>query len=77
MHPKLSCYLPTLDPISERLISPRLPFMQIRRLRNYFGIGIIRQVVNVPVNVEEVVLSLLRQLDNDFALICIFKKSVP
>jgi hypothetical protein len=26
--------LPNLDPISERLISPRLPFMQIRRLRH-------------------------------------------
>ena len=26
--------LPALDPISERLISPRLPFMQIRRLRH-------------------------------------------
>jgi hypothetical protein len=25
--------LPPLDPITERLISPRLPFMQIRRLR--------------------------------------------
>lgn len=25
--------LPPLDPIAERLISPRLPFMQIRRLR--------------------------------------------
>lgn len=72
VYPKLPCDLPRLDPISERLISPRLPFMQIRRLRNDFGIGIIGQVINVPVNVEEMVLSLPRQLDNDFAInICI------
>nr|XP_029708127.1 uncharacterized protein LOC115254659 [Aedes albopictus] len=46
--------LPPLDPISERLISPRLPFMQIRRLRQAQGsYTIIGQVINVPVDVDE------------------------
>lgn len=31
--PKKPSGLPTLDVVTERLISPRIPFMQIRRLR--------------------------------------------
>ncbi|GBM13725.1 hypothetical protein AVEN_89992-1 [Araneus ventricosus] len=46
--------LQSLDPISERLISPRLPFIQIRRLRSegYAGFG---QVINVQVDVNTIV----------------------
>jgi hypothetical protein len=47
--------LPNLDPISERLISPRLPFMQIRRLRHEGSYGIVGQVINVPVDVNNMV----------------------
>ncbi|UYV71077.1 hypothetical protein LAZ67_8001639 [Cordylochernes scorpioides] len=47
--------LPPLDPISERLVSPRLPFMQVRRLRHDFSYGIIGQVINVPVNVQDMI----------------------
>lgn len=36
-YPPYPLGLPPLDPISERLISPRLPFMQIRRLRQAQG----------------------------------------
>ncbi|GBP70860.1 hypothetical protein EVAR_53524_1 [Eumeta japonica] len=57
--------LPPLDPISERLISPRLPFMQVRRLRHDFSYGIIGQVINVPVDVQEMVKCLPRQLNED------------
>lgn len=57
--------LPPLDPISERLISPRLPFIQVRRLRHDFSYGIIEQVINVPVDVQEMVKCLPRQLDED------------
>lgn len=42
------CYppnLPPLDPISERLISPRLPFMQIRRLRQAQGLIFVYSIV--------------------------------
>jgi hypothetical protein len=44
--------LPPLEPISARLISPRLPFMQIRRLRYEGNYGIVGQVINVPVDVN-------------------------
>lgn len=58
--------LPPLDPIAERLISPRLPFMQIRRLRHAAGsYGIIGQVINVPVDVDRMVNELPRQLEDD------------
>lgn len=38
-YPAFPPNLPPLDPISERLISPRLPFMQIRRLRQAQGLS--------------------------------------
>ncbi|GBN74195.1 hypothetical protein AVEN_83246-1 [Araneus ventricosus] len=46
--------LPSLDPISERLISPRLPFIQIRRLRAE-GYAVVGQLINVPVDVNTMV----------------------
>ncbi|GFT83702.1 uncharacterized protein TNCV_2826201 [Trichonephila clavipes] len=49
--------LPLLDPISIRLISPRLPFMPIRRLRYEGNYGIVGQVINVPVDVNNMVQS--------------------
>lgn len=66
-YPPKPTNLPTLDAISERLISPRLPFMQIRRLRYQGNYGIIGQVINVPVDVNNMVNQLPRQLDEDFA----------
>lgn len=67
--------LPPLDPITERLISPRLPFMQIRRLRFAAGsYGIIGQVINVPVDVDKMVNELPRQLEDDRAFNVAIKK---
>ncbi|XP_055842240.1 uncharacterized protein LOC129909224 isoform X1 [Episyrphus balteatus] len=57
--------LPPLDPISERLIAPRLPFMQVRRLRHDSFYGIVGQVINVPSVVQEMVKFLPRQLYED------------
>ncbi|GFS84459.1 uncharacterized protein TNCV_4606431 [Trichonephila clavipes] len=37
VYPEIPGHLSTLDLISERLISPRIPFMQIRRLRHVLG----------------------------------------
>jgi hypothetical protein len=55
-------HLPPLDYISERLVAPRLPFMQIRRLRHQMrGYGI------VPVEVNNMVTTLPRQLDYDYS----------
>ncbi|GFU18529.1 uncharacterized protein TNCV_4175361 [Trichonephila clavipes] len=59
--------LPLLDPISIRLISPRLPFMQIRRLRYEGNYGIVGQVINVPVDVNNMVQQLPRWIDDGFA----------
>ncbi|XP_062713846.1 uncharacterized protein LOC134290684 [Aedes albopictus] len=74
-YPPYPLGLPPLDPISERLISPRLPFMQIRRLRQAQGsYTIIGQVINVPVDVDEMVRALPRELEDDYAFnVCIKK----
>lgn len=54
-YPPRPANLPDLDLVTERLISPRLPFMQIRRLRHGQGQnGILGQIINVPVTVTMV-----------------------
>jgi hypothetical protein len=68
--------LPNLDPISERLISPRLPFMQIGRLRHEGSYGIAGQVMNVPVDVNNMVRQLPRRLDNDYTFNVNIKKNL-
>ncbi|GFX47965.1 uncharacterized protein TNCV_4716021 [Trichonephila clavipes] len=46
---EVSAHLSTLDLVSERLISPRIPFMQIRRSRHLHGqFGILGQIMKVP-----------------------------
>ncbi|EDS32999.1 tetratricopeptide repeat protein, tpr [Culex quinquefasciatus] len=74
-YPELPTDMPHLDIITERLISARLPFMQIRRLCHARGsYSILGQVINVPVDVNEMVRSLPRQLDDDYAFnVCIKK----
>ncbi|CAG9563093.1 unnamed protein product [Danaus chrysippus] len=67
--------LPELDLVSERLISPILPFMQIRRLRyvkEQYGIS--GQVINVPVENNNMVQFLPRNLQDDYCLNVHFKK---
>ncbi|CAH2217604.1 jg13533 [Pararge aegeria aegeria] len=67
--------LPPLDPTSERLISPRLPFMQLHRLR-HISYGIQRQVINVPLDVQEMVKSLPRQLNEDDVIYVDIKRNL-
>jgi hypothetical protein len=56
MNPHYPAHLPPLDCTSERLVNPRLPFMQIRRLRHQVGgYGISGQVINVPADVNNMV----------------------
>lgn len=44
------------DLVAERLTSPRIPFMKIRRLRHIHGqIGIYGQVINVPVKFDSMI----------------------
>ena len=77
-YPEKPSHLPPLDRITERLITPRLVFMQIRRLCHARGsCSIIGQVINIPVDVEEMVRVLPRQLDDDCAFnVCIKKHLV-
>jgi hypothetical protein len=67
--------LPKLDPLTERLISPRLPYMQIRRLRGS-SYGIVGQVINIPVSVRTMVSNLPRSLDDDYAINVNLKKNI-
>lgn len=60
--------LPKLNPVEERIISPRLPFMEIRRLRLAVNYKIVGQVINVPINVDTTVNLLPRQCDQDQAI---------
>ena len=77
VYPSRPAHLPPLDPITERLISPRLPFVQIRRLRHAAGsLSIIGQVINVPVDVDEMIRSLPRNLEDDHAFNVSIKKHI-
>ncbi|GFV16004.1 ATP-dependent DNA helicase [Trichonephila clavipes] len=55
--------------VSERLVSPRIPFMQIRRLRHVNGqYGIFGQIINVPVSIDSMVRTLPRNLSDDLCI---------
>jgi hypothetical protein len=66
-YPAYPMHLPPLVCISERLVAPRLLLMHIRRLRHQMGgCGIVGQVINVPVDVNNMLMTLPRQLDNGY-----------
>lgn len=75
-YPEKPPHLPILDPLTERLISPRIPYMQIRRLRHEGSYGILGQVIIVPVDVDSMVQSLPRALDDDYAFNVNLKKHI-
>ena len=55
-YPKTPQHLTKIYFITERLISPQIPFMDIRRLRHVQGqFGIYGQIINVPVAVDTMV----------------------
>lgn len=65
-YPDRPADLPELDIIAERLISPQLPFVQISRLRHFNGkFAITRQIINVPVSVNNMIKLLPRPLDGE------------
>ncbi|XP_075748108.1 uncharacterized protein LOC142814051 [Rhipicephalus microplus] len=68
-YPPKPDHLPPLNPVEERLIAPRLPFMSIRRLTHGSGqYGIKGQVVNVLINVPNTVQCLPRNVPDDVAI---------
>lgn len=52
-----------LHPLEERLISQRIPFMQIRELHRGGQMSVKGKVVYVPVDIQPTVNALPRQLD--------------
>jgi hypothetical protein len=75
-YPPYPTHLPKLGPIEERLVYPRLPYMQIRRLWHAGQYGIVGQVINVPVDVNNMVQTLPRQLEDDYAINVNIKRSL-
>ncbi|XP_057320694.1 uncharacterized protein LOC130664678 [Microplitis mediator] len=67
--PRKPKHLPSLNLVSERLISPRIPFMEIKRLKHVNGQYVIRgQVINVPDCIYTMVSSLLRNIADDHCI---------
>ena len=61
--------------VSERLISPRIPFIQIRRLRHVHGLhGIYGQIINDTVSVNAMVNYLPKDFDDDYSINVHIKK---
>ena len=75
-YPPKPTHLAPLDPVGLRLVSPRLPFMHIRRLRMEGGYGMVGLIVNVPVDVDALVSCLPRKLSDDCAINVNIKKSL-
>ena len=63
VYPKIASHLPTLNLTDQRLISPRIPFMKIHRLRHVNSqYGMYGQIINVPVEVSTMVKQLPRKI---------------
>lgn len=68
---------PDLDLVSERFISPRIAFMQIRRLRHGMGqFGITGQVINVPVSVDTMIEKLPSDVDDHCSIAVHIKRKL-
>ncbi|XP_015110820.1 uncharacterized protein LOC107037018 [Diachasma alloeum] len=65
-YPNRPEYLPRLDPISERLISPRIPLRKIQRLRYASHFENLIQIINIPVSENNMVHHLPRRFDDDY-----------
>ncbi|CAH2083798.1 unnamed protein product [Euphydryas editha] len=75
--PIIPPHLPKLNLIEQRLVSPRIPFMQIRRLRHVNGqYGIYGQIINVPVEVNTMVNQLPRHIEDDHCFYVHIKKKL-
>ncbi|XP_077564661.1 uncharacterized protein LOC144180144 [Haemaphysalis longicornis] len=67
--PRRTAHLPKLNPVEERLMAPRLPFMSIKHLPHCSEqYGIKSQVVNVPIEVPTLVKCLPRNVPDDAAI---------
>ena len=63
-----------LSQLEHRLISARIPFMQLRELRPTTQLGIRGNIVNVPIDIEECVNILPREFDRTSTIQLAFKR---
>lgn len=76
-YPKLLCDLPNLNCIERRLISPRIYFTHIRRIRyDSNSQKVTGQIINIPIEIDEMVKNLPRNLDDDYAINVHLKKNL-
>lgn len=69
-------HLTSLHFLSARLLSPRIPFVQIRRLRHVQGqFQIYGQIINVPVSVDTMVKSLPKNINEEHCIYVHIKKN--
>ena len=74
-YPPRPSHLTEMNAVEERLVTPRMPFMQFRRLFQVEGsLSIVGQVINMPVSVDEMVNVLPRCLGDDHAFNVSIKK---
>ena len=64
-----------LHPLEERLISQRIPFMQIRELPRGGQLSVKGNIVNVPVDIQPTINVLPRQIDVNVTIAVKLKKN--
>lgn len=63
--------------LTERFVSPRIPFLQIRRLRHCCGqYAACGQIINVPIEIDTMVKKLPRDVEDDLCININIKKKV-
>lgn len=76
-YPEMSLHLPKLDFVTARLLSPRIPFMQIKRLRHVHGqFGIYGQIINVPVSVDTMIRAIPRNINDEHCIYVHIQKNI-
>ncbi|XP_065305470.1 uncharacterized protein [Dermacentor albipictus] len=75
-YPPMPEGLPRFNPVAERLLSPRIPFVQIRRLMNWKNgqYGIKGPIVNVPVDTDQMLKLLPRDVDDQQQILVNIKR---
>src|SRR5882757_9759357 len=74
--PEIPDVLSTLTSLEERLVSARLPFMQIRERRAGKQFGLKGNVVNVPINVDKSIDVLPRTFDKSETIQILLKRMI-
>lgn len=76
-YPEIPDCLKCLLNCDERLVSPRIPFMRIKRLGYEKQYGIKGAVVNVPISIENTTRVLPRNLDDTYTIQFHLRRKMP